>query len=73
MWISPVVKNIDGMTGWGEAYHGYWAQDINQLNPHFGTEGELKELSDALHERGMVGFWVFIPSSGKNAEDMNSI
>ncbi|KAF8243736.1 alpha-amylase [Wilcoxina mikolae CBS 423.85] len=53
IWISPVVKNVDGVTGWGEGYHGYWAQDMNQLNPHFGTGAELRELSDALHERGM--------------------
>ncbi|KAA8895252.1 alpha-amylase [Sphaerosporella brunnea] len=53
IWISPVVKNIDGFTGWGEAYHGYWAEDLNRLNPHFGSAEELRELSDALHRRGM--------------------
>ena len=54
IWISPVVKNIDGFTGWGEAFHGYWAQDISRLNPHFGTAADLSDLSDALHARGMV-------------------
>ncbi|PNS21068.1 Alpha-amylase A type-1/2 [Sphaceloma murrayae] len=53
VWISPVVKNIEGNTGDGSAYHGYWAQDINQLNQYFGTAQDLKDLSNALHARGM--------------------
>ncbi|WBW73465.1 alpha-amylase-like protein Mde5 [Schizosaccharomyces osmophilus] len=53
IWISPVIKNIEGATKYGEAYHGYWPQDLLSLNPHFGTEEDLIDLSDALHERGM--------------------
>ncbi|HEX2224127.1 MAG TPA: alpha-amylase family glycosyl hydrolase [Thermoanaerobaculia bacterium] len=57
IWITPVVKNIDGfVTGagfpdWG--YHGYWADDFYQLDPRFGTEAELKGLVDDAHARGM--------------------
>lgn len=57
IWITPVVKNIDGfVTGagfpdWG--YHGYWADDFTQLDPRFGTEAELKALVDDCHRRGM--------------------
>lgn len=59
MWISPIVENIkggspDGYTPDGSAYHGYWAQNIYQVNPHFGTSEDLVELSQALHSRGMV-------------------
>ena len=53
IWISPIVANIEGATAYGEAFHGYWAQDITQLNPHFGSEEDLVELSDALHQRNM--------------------
>ncbi|TFK64230.1 glycoside hydrolase family 13 protein [Pluteus cervinus] len=53
VWISPIVKNLEGNGTYGEAYHGYWAQDINALNSHFGTEDDLKALSSALHARGM--------------------
>ncbi|KAI0533916.1 alpha-amylase [Xylaria digitata] len=53
IWISPVVKNIDSQTAYGYAYHGYWAQDIYSLNSHFGTPDDLKQLSSALHARGM--------------------
>ncbi|KAI0490164.1 alpha-amylase [Xylaria cf. heliscus] len=53
VWISPVVKNIEGYTAYGNAYHGYWAQDINSLNSHFGSASDLKQLSTELHNRGM--------------------
>ncbi|KAI8951091.1 alpha-amylase [Xylaria longipes] len=53
IWISPVVKNIDAYTAYGEPYHGYWAQDIYSLNSHFGTADDLKQLSSELHKRGM--------------------
>ncbi|MFA6955973.1 MAG: alpha-amylase family glycosyl hydrolase [Thermoanaerobaculia bacterium] len=57
IWVTPVVKNIDGfVTGagfpdWG--YHGYWADDFNTLDPRIGTEAELKTLVDESHARGM--------------------
>jgi alpha-amylase len=53
VWISPIVKNIEGGTPYGDAYHGYWATDIWSLNSHFGTEQDLQDLSRALHDRGM--------------------
>ncbi|KAK2025593.1 alpha amylase [Colletotrichum zoysiae] len=54
VWISPIVKNIEGnIPGAGEAYHGFWTQDLYSINTRFGTEADLKELSDALHARGM--------------------
>jgi glycosidase len=57
LWITPVVKNIDGfVTGagfpdWG--YHGYWADDFNKIDPRFGTEEELEKLVEGAHVRGM--------------------
>lgn len=54
IWISPVVKNVEGnIANAGEAYHGFWTQDLYSVNPHFGTEADLKELADSLHARGM--------------------
>ncbi len=57
LWITPLVKNIDGfVTGagfpdWG--YHGYWADDFTRLDPRFGTEDDLKDLVKACHARGI--------------------
>lgn len=53
IWISPIVANTEAVTIYGEAYHGYWAQDIYKLNPHFGSAEDLIALSDALHKRDM--------------------
>lgn len=53
LWISPIVANVEGLTVYGEAYHGYWAQDIYKLNPHFGSADDLRALSKTLHERDM--------------------
>ncbi|PYH40902.1 alpha-amylase [Aspergillus saccharolyticus JOP 1030-1] len=51
--ISPIIKNVEGRVTYGEAYHGYWAEDLYTLNPHFGTEQDLLDLSQALHDRDM--------------------
>lgn len=54
VWISPVIKNVEtNFATAGEAYHGFWAEDLYNINPHFGTEDDLKELAAALHARGM--------------------
>lgn len=53
IWISPVVQQLTQSTIDGEAYTAYWAQDLYALEPNFGTEDELKELVQAVHDRGM--------------------
>ena len=51
IWISPIpVQTPNG-------YHGYWQMDINNVNPHFGTESDLQELVNECHSRGM---WVML-------------
>ncbi|KAI7210949.1 alpha-amylase [Hortaea werneckii] len=54
IWISPVVKQLPQRTGDGEAYTAYWAQNLYELEPHFGTEQDLQDLVAALHSRGML-------------------
>eukprot|EP00927_Polykrikos_kofoidii_P070209 TRINITY_DN6620_c0_g1_i3.p1 TRINITY_DN6620_c0_g1~~TRINITY_DN6620_c0_g1_i3.p1 ORF type:complete len:453 (-),score=52.37 TRINITY_DN6620_c0_g1_i3:69-1391(-) len=55
LWITPVVKQVPWKDQWnGTGYHGYWAQDFHQIEPHIGTEQDLLELSAALHARGML-------------------
>ncbi|KAK3392779.1 glycoside hydrolase family 13 protein [Podospora didyma] len=51
--ISPVVKNLEGSTAVGSAYHGYWSVDNYALNEHFGSSADLKLLSSEVHRRGM--------------------
>lgn len=54
VWISPVTAQLTGQTAYGYAYHGYWQQDLYEINSHFGTAEDLKSLSKALHSRGMA-------------------
>ncbi|MBQ8279082.1 MAG: type I pullulanase [Roseburia sp.] len=62
IWLTPIVDNIDedvradesatdGYESYG--YHGYWASDFTKLNPHLGTEEELKALIEAAHAKDM--------------------
>lgn len=57
IWITPVVKQFQGqdMTTPNNdtAFHGYWAYDWYDVDPHFGSKQDLRDLSDALHARGM--------------------
>ncbi len=58
LWITPIVKNIDSNMmadkgGKQFAYHGYWAEDFTKLDPHLGSEDDLKNLIDALHDNGI--------------------
>jgi len=53
IWVSPIVKNIRSSGQDGDSYHGYWAQDIYQVNTNFGSAADLVSLSKALHDRGM--------------------
>ncbi len=53
LWISPIVKNVETDAG-VDGYHGYWAQDLTQLNPHFGDLATLRRMIDAAHGRGML-------------------
>ena len=49
IWISPVVLNVEEDAG-VSGYHGYWTQDFEKTNPHFGDLARLRELVDVMHQ-----------------------
>jgi alpha-amylase len=51
IWISPVIANNPG------GYHGYWAQNLFEINPYFGTADQLKALVKACHDKDI---WVMV-------------
>ncbi|KAJ9376289.1 CAZyme family GH13 [Paecilomyces variotii] len=53
IWITPVTEQLQGDTGDGTAYHGYWQQKVYSVNSNYGTADDLKALATALHDRGM--------------------
>lgn len=52
LWISPIVKNVETDAD-VDSYHGYWAQDLTQLNPHFGDISDLRRLTARAHAMGL--------------------
>lgn len=54
IWISPFYE--------GESYHGYHITDMYSVDPEFGTEQDLKELIDEVHERDMRIIADFVPN-----------
>ena len=61
IWLTPSFKNKavqpeDKSAG----YHGYWVTDFTQIDPHLGTNDELKALIDEAHARGMKVYFDII-------------
>lgn len=60
IWVTPIVENVaqdvntDAPEGSYYAYHGYWAQDFEQLNPHLGTLEEFHTLIDEAANRNIA-------------------
>lgn len=75
LWITPIVKNIEDNMRQEQndkqfAYHGYWAEDFTELDPHLGSEEDLKELIDLLHENDIkLMVDVVLNHPGYNTED----
>ena len=56
IWLTPTFENRP-VQGVGDAvsagYQGYWITDFTQIDPHPGTNDELRELVDAAYERAI--------------------
>ncbi|MBA4182013.1 MAG: hypothetical protein C0506_15595, partial [Anaerolinea sp.] len=61
IWLSPVFESNAG------AYHGYNINNYLDIDPHFGTMKDLKDLVAAAHQRDMrVILDVVLNHSGDN-------
>jgi len=63
IWLTPSFKNkpVQGAPGSESAgYHGYWITDFTQIDPHLGTNADMRALVDAAHDRGMKVFFDII-------------
>ncbi len=53
LWLSPVFDNSDSsFLGWWP-YHGYQPRDFFAVDEHFGGTGDLCELVQQAHRRGI--------------------
>ncbi len=63
IWMTPILKN-KAVQGEGDsassAYHGYWTLDFTQIDPHLGSNDDLKSLIAAAHERDIKIFFDII-------------
>ncbi|MCE1179259.1 MAG: hypothetical protein LWW86_09575 [Micrococcales bacterium] len=63
IWLTPSFKNrpVQGTEGAESAgYHGYWITDFTQIDPHLGSNADMKALIDAAHAKGMKVFFDII-------------
>lgn len=63
IWLTPSFKNkpVQGAEGQESAgYHGYWITDFTSIDPHLGTNDDMKALIDAAHAKGMKVFFDII-------------
>ena len=52
IWLTPSFKNkpVQGAPGQESAgYHGYWITDFTQIDPHLGSNDDLRALIAAAH------------------------
>ena len=59
IWLTPSFKNkpVQGKPGQESAgYHGYWITDFTSIDPHLGTNADMKALIAAAHAKGMKVF-----------------
>jgi glycosidase len=49
LWISPVLRQRKA----ADDYHGYGIQNFLEVDPHFGTAQDFKDLVAAAHKAGL--------------------
>ncbi|MGW7258857.1 pullulanase-type alpha-1,6-glucosidase [Streptomyces sp. NPDC054834] len=60
IWMAPIFKNrpVQGTGSNASAgYHGYWITDFTQVDPHFGTNKDLRTLISKAHAKGLKVFF----------------
>jgi glycosidase len=50
VWIGPIFKQVPHEE---HSYHGYAVQNFLDVDPHFGTREDLRDLVTAAHEQEM--------------------
>ncbi|MEO3860393.1 pullulanase-type alpha-1,6-glucosidase [Acrocarpospora sp. B8E8] len=63
IWLTPSFKNrpVQGSGNDVSAgYHGYWITDFTRIDPHLGSNADMKRLVKEAHKRGMKVFFDII-------------
>ena len=59
IWMTPVLRN-KAIQKDGFGHHGYWVVDFTEIDPHFGSNDDLKSLIEKAHERNIKVFFDII-------------
>ena len=59
IWLTPVLRNRAMQAG-TSGYHGYWILDFTEIDPHLGSNAELKNFIDQAHKRNIKVFFDII-------------
>ncbi|MBL4942148.1 MAG: alpha-amylase [Colwellia sp.] len=59
IWLTPILRN-QAMQADSSGYHGYWILDFTELDPHLGSNAELKHFIDQAHQRNIKVFFDII-------------
>lgn len=59
IWLTPILRN-KAMQSDTSGYHGYWILDFTEIDPHLGSNAELKHFIDQAHQRNIKVFFDII-------------
>lgn len=59
IWMTPILRNR-AIQPDGYGHHGYWVVDFTEIDPHFGSNDDLKSLIAAAHARDIKVFFDII-------------
>ncbi|MGL1956100.1 MAG: alpha-amylase family glycosyl hydrolase [Colwellia sp.] len=59
IWLTPLLRN-QAVQGDSAGYHGYWILDFTEIDPHLGTNADLKYFIAQAHQRNIKVFFDII-------------
>jgi len=59
IWLTPILRN-QAIQGDISGYHGYWVLDFTEIDPHLGSNNDLKHFIDQAHQRNIKVFFDII-------------
>lgn len=59
IWLTPILRNRAMQAG-TSGYHGYWILDFTEIDPHLGSNAELKNFINQAHKRNIKVFFDII-------------
>ena len=59
IWLTPILRN-QAMQNGTSGYHGYWILDFTEIDPHLGSNENLKQFIAQAHKRNIKVFFDII-------------